>query len=262
MAVGIDASLGEILHGVVHLTGRERPGLGTIRVPRKKKRISSSNHRQDGMDVDDLPGSGDDSEDETETIGDDRDGEATLPIPSLSTLQSVFTISPGVYPQISPAIYKLKTGLTMVEAELNKPVKPDIKPSFSVSPQRKPIPPASVNGNGTSNGHAEKSPAQTSTPLPTETGVVISTPTKTTVQLPPTPISHVHSQANGIGETSGDRSDVITQTLLSSGLLKLDKAGRQSEAGDEGVGTGTKKGKHNLHWKYEDPAIILKDVLD
>lgn len=51
--------------------------------------------------------------------------------------------------------------------------------------------------------------------------------------------------------------DDRTQKLVEAGLLKIDKAGRPSEPDGE----GRKERKHNLHWKYEDPALILKDVL-
>ena len=48
--------------------------------------------------------------------------------------------------------------------------------------------------------------------------------------------------------TSSHRAEQLTKTLLAANLLKLDKAGD-----DDGVK------KHNFHWKYEDPAVILKD---
>jgi transcriptional coactivator HFI1/ADA1 len=48
----------------------------------------------------------------------------------------------------------------------------------------------------------------------------------------------------------------ITQRLMEENLLKLDKAGKDGEG--EG---GKKDKKHGLHWKYEDPAMILKDIL-
>ena len=38
MAVGMDAHLGDLLHGIIHLTGRDRPGCDTIRVPHGIKR--------------------------------------------------------------------------------------------------------------------------------------------------------------------------------------------------------------------------------
>jgi transcriptional coactivator HFI1/ADA1 len=48
----------------------------------------------------------------------------------------------------------------------------------------------------------------------------------------------------------------ITDKLVEGGLLKLDKAGKDGEG--EG---GKKERKHGLHWKYEDPAMLLKDIL-
>jgi transcriptional coactivator HFI1/ADA1 len=49
--------------------------------------------------------------------------------------------------------------------------------------------------------------------------------------------------------------DTVASTLVNTGLLKIDKAGH-----DEG-GERKREKKHNLHWKYEDPALILKDLL-
>ncbi|ORY31420.1 transcriptional regulator of RNA polII, SAGA, subunit-domain-containing protein [Naematelia encephala] len=57
--------------------------------------------------------------------------------------------------------------------------------------------------------------------------------------------------------SSPNTADTTMQRLLDYGLLKLDKAGRQTEEGE----AGKKEKKHNLHWKYEDPALILKDFL-
>ena len=54
------------------------------------------------------------------------------------------------------------------------------------------------------------------------------------------------------------KAEAVSAQLLETGLLKIDKAGRQIEGRD---GDGKKDKKHNLHWKYEDPALILRDVL-
>lgn len=175
MAVGVDAYLGDLLHGLVHLTGRERPGCDTIRVPQGVER-----EHQDGMLFD-----GDNVAVKQE------DGE--LPKPDLDTLQSLFTIAPGLQPHASPALYKLATSLTLAEAEYNSPVKIERKPLI---------------------------------PTPEPTGM--------------------------------SRADSVAARSLESGLLKIDKAGKQSEGGD---GDGKKDKKHNWHWKYEDPALILRDVL-
>jgi len=47
-------------------------------------------------------------------------------------------------------------------------------------------------------------------------------------------------------ETTRDR-------LVKSELLKLDPG--------KGEGEGKKNQKHNLHWKYEDPAVLFQDLL-
>ncbi|ODN74236.1 hypothetical protein L198_08257 [Cryptococcus wingfieldii CBS 7118] len=52
------------------------------------------------------------------------------------------------------------------------------------------------------------------------------------------------------------RSVAVQNELLEKGLLKLDK-GREGD-GAEG---GKKEKRHTLHWRYEDPALILGDIL-
>ena len=175
MAVGVDAHLGDLLHGIIHFTGRERPGSDTIRVPKSIKRKP-----EDGMVID----------------GDGppiKQDEGDLPRPDLETLQSLFTIAAGLHPQASPALYKLATSLTLAEAEYNSPIKVERQPSK---------------------------------PPPEPTGV--------------------------------RKAEAVATKLLENGLLKIDKAGKQSEGGEA---EGKKDRKHNLHWKYEDPALILRDVL-
>jgi len=173
MAVCVDAHLSELLHGVVHLTARERPGCDTIRVPKGIKPEPN-----DGMSID------------GEHI---KQEEGDLPKPNIDTFQSLFTIAPGLHPQASPAMFKLASSLTLAEAEYNSPVNLERKPSITT-----------VETNGMS------------------------------------------------------KAEAVSAKLLENGLLKIDKAGRQSEGGD---GDGKKDRKHNLHWKYEDPELILRDVL-
>ena len=59
--------------------------------------------------------------------------------------------------------------------------------------------------------------------------------------------------------TATTRQEAVVNDLAAKNLLKIDKAGRQSEAAPEEGGKKAKK--HTLHWVYEDPALILKDVL-
>jgi transcriptional coactivator HFI1/ADA1 len=63
-----------------------------------------------------------------------------------------------------------------------------------------------------------------------------ASPPKATMRL------HVHSKS----EATKDR-------LLKMDLLKLDQGRAEGE--------GKKDRKHNLHWKYEDPAVIFQDLL-
>lgn len=196
MAVGMDAHLGDLLHGVVQLTGRDRPGKDTIRVPRGVKHEPAVIT----MDVDD----------EESRIK--QEPESDLPKPDLETFQHLFNLTPGLHSQASPAVYKLVTSLLLAEADYHTPVKVERKPSIAQTPgltPSAPPPPAVSPRKGTT--------------------------------------SHVN------------RSELVTQQLLDSGLLKLDKAVKQSEGGEGEAGKRDRK--HNLHWKYEDPAAILKDVL-
>lgn len=49
------------------------------------------------------------------------------------------------------------------------------------------------------------------------------------------------------------RAQTVQERLIKNELLKLDKGREENE--------GKKDRKHTLHWKYEDPAIIFKDLL-
>lgn len=252
MAVGVDSTLGDVLHRVVHLTGRERPGLGTIRVPKghahKRRRQRRRKNDPNRMDVDqdhgrsspsDQGGASDDADDNDDD--DDERAQQGLPTPNLKTFRNLFTISPGVYSLISPAVYKLQTGISEIEAELNNPTKPSVKEVSidNILPHASPVKPES-HMNGTGN---DTSPSKSTIPLPI--------------------IQRLPYTSNGF---SHNKTESVTQNLINTGLLKLDKAGRPGEGGEEVAGgggavAGGKKSKHNLHWKYEDPAIILKDVL-
>lgn len=97
LAIGMDAHLSDILHAHVHLTGRDRPGHETIRIP---------------------PGLN--SDQKMHLI----DGD--LPKPDLETLRHLMTLAPSLHSATSPALYKLSSGITSAEAEYNsQPVKSD-----------------------------------------------------------------------------------------------------------------------------------------
>ncbi|WWD18358.1 hypothetical protein CI109_102808 [Kwoniella shandongensis] len=196
MAVGMDTHLGDVFHGIVHLTGRHRPGGGTIRVPRglqARENGHAHGYASNFMDVDGI--SGEDLINNSRSVA---GGEGDMPKPDLATLQYLLALNPSLHPQASPAVLRLETSHTLAEVEAN-------------TPHTKPAP------------HS-----------------VFGRPSTGTV-------------------TGINRADAVAQNLLSTGLLKLDKAGRQSEI--DGGADGKKERKHNLHWKYEDPALILKDVL-
>lgn len=87
-----------------------------------------------------------------------------------------------------------------------------------------------------------------------------------TAMLPPSIVPSASGQASvspkkaaqAIQTAAGQgRVDAVSDLLSDTGLLKLDKGGH--EHGTDGA--SKKEKKHTLHWKYEDPAILLKDVL-
>jgi transcriptional coactivator HFI1/ADA1 len=218
MAVGMDAHLGDILHGIVHMTGRERPGEDTIRVPKGIKPEPDLDPLEMGIDVHGSDGhAGFVDSIKREADPTNAYTYTEMPKPDIETFQNLFLMMPGLHPQASPALYRLETSLTRAEADLNNPVKMERKPSPS-------LPPSPKIGDMT-------------------LGMTVPTSPK---------------KAMAIGRTTANRAEAVAKELLESGLLKLDKAGRQSEPGEA---EGKKDKKHNLHWKYEDPALILRDIL-
>ncbi|WVO15895.1 hypothetical protein L204_103560 [Cryptococcus depauperatus] len=186
MAIGMDAHMGDVLHGVVHLTGRDRPGNSTIRV---RKDINPSSREVDS---------------ETSASSD-------IPAPDLETMRSLFTLHPSLHSNLSPSLHRLMSSQTLAEIEA-------VDPALQPSPRM----------------------AQ---------GMTLSESTPTAALL-----SANDLESRMINKPPPSKSLVVSNELVEYGLLKLDKAGRE---GDE----GKKERRHNLHWKYEDPAIILGDVL-
>lgn len=224
LGVGLNAHLGDVLHSVVHLTGRERPGFDTIHVPQGIKQP----HQANG----DTP----------EPAAKDKDN---LPPPTLQTLQYLFNMVPSLHPQASPTLYKLESSITISEVEAATP--PVVKEDRATDLQRRA---AALVGLVT--------PGATTAALPS------TTPQKVPGAVPPAAgalsTSPVKAAATLRAAAGQGRTETVSNTLINTGLLKIDKAGR----GDEPVGTEAdrkREKKHNLHWKYEDPAIILKDVL-
>lgn len=193
MGVGLQAHIGDMLHSVVHLTGRDRPGEDTMRVP-----LGTKNSNINVQEAEDHP----------------------VPKPSLQTLQYLFTMTPGLQPQISPTLYKLSSGLTVAELENTTP-----PPRKLSTPNGSMAPPSLV-------------PA-----APQSASAVAASPKKAAIAI---------QAAAGQGKI-----DAVSQTLADTGLLKIDKAGHEHPS----EGANKREKKHNLHWKYEDPAIILKDLL-
>lgn len=196
MGVGLNQHLGDVLHSTAHLTGRDRPGQDTLRVPLGVKNTN----------VPDNP-------------------EPPLPTPDLHTLQYLFNMTPGLQPQASPTLYKLASSLTIGEDELNRAAAAKAEEASSRHPS---VPPQLVT------------PSASAAPLPAGS------------QQPVSPVKAASTLHAAAGQ---GKMDAVFQTLADTGLLKLDKAGRHE--GEE----PKREKKHNLHWKYEDPAIILKDLL-
>ncbi|KLT40486.1 hypothetical protein CC85DRAFT_329890 [Cutaneotrichosporon oleaginosum] len=187
MGVGLQTHLGEMLHSYVHLTGRDRPGEDTMRVPLGTKNANVEEEEHD------------------------------VPKPDLSTIQSLFTLAPGLQATVSPALYKLGSGLTIAEYENNNP--PPRKPT----PASAAIPPPPFVAAAAGNSVSPKKAAQA-----IQTAAVQG------------------------------RVDTVSDMLAETGLLKIDKGGHEHGPTD---GAPKKEKKHTLHWKYEDPATLLKDVL-
>jgi transcriptional coactivator HFI1/ADA1 len=77
------------------------------------------------------------------------------------------------------------------------------------------------------------------------------------------PSSTGFTSGGGIGGSYAQRVEAVGRNLLESGLLKIEvpDKGEEDPAGGAGAGVKGKKKKHGLHWKYEDPAFILRDIL-
>lgn len=198
MGVGLHQHLGDVLHSLVHLTGRDRPGEDTLRVP---------------------PG-----------VREQSPEAPDIPAPSLGTLQYLFTLAPSLHPQASPTLYKLESSLTIAEVEASKPQEEEEK-------DREPPRPAALLPSAT---------PQTQT---------VGLPNALPPALPnvPNPVKAASTLHAAAGQ---GKIETVSQTLQDTGLLKIDKAGREEGEG----GDRKREKKHNLHWKYEDPALILKDL--
>lgn len=193
LAVGIDSHLGDVIHNLVRLTGSDRRGVDTIRIP--TGHTTAKTPHIDG--------------DTEETVHVKEETE--LAKPDVHALQYLFAMIPDSHQQSSPALYKLQASHTRREEVKAEPSSP---PSLDYEQ------PLSTTRIGDSH----------------QTSAVQSSPVK--------PILSLHGKPKA--QARQDR-------LADMELLKVDK-GRED-------GDGKKDRKHVLHWRYEDPAIIFKDLL-
>lgn len=163
LAVGMDAHLSDILHAHVHLTGRDRGENKTIRVP-------PGTTRPDDVDA---------------VKSEETDGE--VPKPDIETLRSLFALNPDTHSVTSPSLYRLASGVTLAEKEINSP------------------------------------------PVKEEAGGQLG---------------------RAFGEAKREKVDDRITRYLDNGMIKVDATKDDK-----------KEKKHSLHWKYEDPALILESFL-
>ncbi|KAK6908331.1 hypothetical protein I203_102332 [Kwoniella mangroviensis CBS 8507] len=199
LAVGLDSHIQDMLYGLIQLTGHDRPGISTIRLPKGK------DHRN---------GDGDKESDNgvlSKMKREEPDEQDESPKVDLNSLNHLLMLNPTLNPTISPSIYKLKSG--QISSTQNTSTSTLLKD--------------------------DKTNSQTSSP-------VTSTSNR----------NRNNDNING----NKPRSEVITNRLLENSLLKLDNI--TTTAPGAGAGADQKKEKkHTSHWKYEDPAVLLKDFL-
>ncbi|WVF69321.1 hypothetical protein IAT40_004097 [Kwoniella sp. CBS 6097] len=253
VAVGIDSHLGDILHEIVSLTAHDRPSGDTVRIPPGTRadlaalgrsgqdykiglKQVQNNRRMsvDGFALANGTG-GRGPQMGGGFTGGNGSGVGEMPKPDLISFQHLFLLNQGINPQVSPALHRLANSQTLAEVEMNTP---DIPAPAQLESQ-----PQSAIGFGSVQASAMAQRSKNNL-----------------LGLANGPVPGSASAARTANMTPAVKAETITQNLLSSGLLKIDKAGRQSEVDGAGA-EGKKERKHNLHWKYEDPAVILKDVL-
>lgn len=316
LSLGLDAHVSEIMHGLVHLTGRERPGSETIRMPlapdpdRDPGHLvngDTGSHRRGSWRDKSAPGAGAEIDLNSETK---PHASPALPKPTVETLQHLLTLNPGIHPLHSSTIYQLETGHTAGQIAAHQAATAGRPPKQqqqvrSAKTANGPGP-GLIPGNGTVKGTDARSTVSTDS---------ASVDSKPNISGPPPPLlfgselgtSIPNGEGEGEGElladtetdgplqtdgpiipmsTSGHhghfslpssvmrgtcgpaflshRAEAVGKMLLDSGLLKGDKEDEEQRAGGGdkgGAAQGGKKKKHGLHWKYEDPALILRDVL-
>ncbi|WVW84512.1 hypothetical protein I302_106546 [Kwoniella bestiolae CBS 10118] len=192
LAVGLDSHVQDMLYGLLHLTGHDRPGINTIRLSKG----SHIENIQKGIQV-----NGEDDAKTQDVRDKDKDkSQSQSHKLDLNSLNHLLMLNPTLNPTISPVIHKLHSG--------------QIHPTEE-QPMSTPVP---ANGD-------------------------VKSPLSSTRRK---------GQTHDLG--GKPRSEVVMNRLLENSLLKLDNA---KDGGTE----QKKEKKHTLHWKYEDPAVLLRDFL-
>lgn len=201
-----------------------------------------------------------------------------LPRPTLDTLQHLFALSPDLHSQTSPALYKLAASQYQAESSGRRGL-PSSTPSGSQanveagrvkgreglrSGRRHSV----INGaGGAEAGHAHPRDASGTAHTGQQvngahyfagTGPSGRNGINGTADLAPSngPAGPSNTRATDPPSiasvqrlTGPHRAEMISRIMLESGLLQPEKP--QEEG----------KKRHSYHWKYEDPALMLRDVL-
>ena len=172
----------------------------------------------------------------------------SLPKPTVDTLQHLFAISPSLHAQASPALYKLAASQYQAESSGRRglPTKlangeegiDAIMDGQHVSGRTRAR--VAVNGARPSANGSLPRIDNVETGKSQANGSAAPIPARRQSEAPS--LTQLH-RLNG-----PQRGEMFSKSLLESGLLQPEK---QPEEGK----------KRSYHWKYEDPALILRDVL-
>ncbi|WWC62418.1 uncharacterized protein I303_105014 [Kwoniella dejecticola CBS 10117] len=273
LAVGLDNHLEDILHSVVHLTACNRPGIGTIRIPQKTTPSHNASVGSNGVGLGDVnaneSGPGDGTTQQEDRHRPSRNSD--IPKANLNGLNHLMTLNPNLHPQISPALYKLHSGQTHpTESDLDK----SPRTNESVSSSSTPL--TLTNGHNTLSASSSLSQADNQYGYGQSPYQQIGKNRNTTDSNGitsgngDTSLSQQENQRQNqkmiiTGTGARTKADKIQARLLDSGLLRIDNTKTGDEAAAAATTTTTtttrKDKKHTLHWKYEDPAVLLKDFL-
>ncbi|WWC70627.1 uncharacterized protein I206_104578 [Kwoniella pini CBS 10737] len=164
-----------------------------------------------------------------------NDDIGKIPKADLNGINHLMILNPNLHPQISPALYKLQSG--------------QIHPTES---------PTTLKDSNTSSTELNGKLSEEFTPLPTPNGLGYGqSPYENYKRIitDNSSSSITQTEKQKMESSKITKSEIMQARLLESQLLKIDN----TKTGDE---ASTKKDKkHTLHWKYEDPAVLLKDFL-